>query len=297
MSEKIIITTFTDPMMGLSWECEPIFRKLETHFAGQIEFHTVMALLVRNVRDFMTPDELALKPGEGIRRYNVRLAKIYESEEPIRGMPINMTDFHLFSVEQPSSLPLNLAYHAARLTDAENAERFLYNLRYATVVDCRPTTQTEELLAVARKTGIDVDTFLRHIHDGSAAESLEQDLRVWQGTGVHSLPAYIIQCGERAALLQSFDYMDFVSAIEKLSSGSIKPQTPEPSIEIVREFLHKHPLISSIELRDAFDLTDTDAARQLLQPLSDSREIEIQEANRSWFAFYRNHRTFCYTDT
>ena len=293
MNKKITVTTFTDPMMGLSWECEPIFRKLETHFAGQIEFRTVMALLVRNVRDFMTPDELAVEPVEGIRRYNARLAKIYESEESISGMPINMTDFRLFDAEHTSSLPLNLAYHAAKLTDAESAERFLYNLRYATVVDCRPTTQTEEILEVARKTGIDVNTFLRHIRDGSAAESLEQDLRVWQGTGVHSLPAYLIQYGERAVLLQSFDYMDFVSVIVELSGRSVTPHTPEPSIEVVREFLHKHPLLSSIELRDAFNLTDTDAARQLLQPLSDSREIEIKSANRSWFVFYSNHRKFC----
>ena len=188
MNKKITVTTFTDPMMGLSWECEPIFRKLETHFAGQIEFRTVMALLVRNVRDFMTPDELALEPGEGIRRYNARLAKIYESEEPISGMPINMTDFRLFSAERPSSLPLNLAYHAAKLTDAESTERFLYNLRYATVVDCRPTTQTEELLAVVQNTGLNADTFLRHFRDGSAEAALEQDLRVWRGIGVHSLP-------------------------------------------------------------------------------------------------------------
>lgn len=38
MKEKGILTTFTAPMMGLSYECEPIFRKLETHFAGQIAF-------------------------------------------------------------------------------------------------------------------------------------------------------------------------------------------------------------------------------------------------------------------
>ena len=93
-------------------------------------------------------------------------------------MPINMADFRLFDAEHTSSLPLNLAYHAVKLTDAESAERFLYNLRYATVVDCRPTTQAEELLAVARKAGIDADTFLRHICDGSAQGSLKQDLRV-----------------------------------------------------------------------------------------------------------------------
>ena len=56
--EKIIIFSFTDPMMGLSYESEPVFRKLETHFAGHIEFRYIMSGLVRNVTDFMTPEDI-----------------------------------------------------------------------------------------------------------------------------------------------------------------------------------------------------------------------------------------------
>ena len=63
---KITLTTFTDPMMGLSYECEPVMRKLETHFAGQIEFHYVMGLLVRNVHDFMMPEDYADTEAENI---------------------------------------------------------------------------------------------------------------------------------------------------------------------------------------------------------------------------------------
>ena len=29
---KVIITTFTDHMMGLSYECKPLFRRLEAHY-------------------------------------------------------------------------------------------------------------------------------------------------------------------------------------------------------------------------------------------------------------------------
>ena len=283
MSEKIIITTFTDPMMGLSWECAPLFRKLETHFTGQIEFRTVMALLVRNVRDFMTPDELALPPAEGIPRYNARLAKIYESEEPISGMPINMTKFHLFSVEQPSSLPLNLAYHAAKLTDADKADWFLYNLRYATIVDCRRTTETDELVNVAKTTGIDADAFARHLRDGSAEAALNKDLRLTQSMGIHSLPAYLLQYGGKAMLLRSFDYHDFVSVISRLTDGAINPQAVEPTTEVLRSFMYKHPLISSIELREALDFADTDTVRELVQPLIENGEVEIEEVYHGWF--------------
>ena len=109
---KITLTTFTDPMMGLSYECEPIFRKLETHFAGQIEFKYSMGLLVRNVYELCDCNELAQSPALGLHHYNARLAKIYESEESISGMPINMDGFCLFSTEETSSLPLNLAYKA-----------------------------------------------------------------------------------------------------------------------------------------------------------------------------------------
>ena len=283
MSEKIIITTFTDPMMGLSWECEPLFRKLETHFARQIEFRTVMALLVRNVRDFMTPDELALPSAEGIRRYNARLAKIYESEEPISGMPINMTEFCLFSMEQPSSLPLNLAYHAAKLTDASKADLFLYNLRYATIVDCRPTTETDELVNVAKTTGIDTDAFARHLRDGSAEAALKEDLRLVRSMGIRSLPAYLLQYGEKAMLLRSFDYQDFVSVISQLTGGAIKPRSVDPAVQTLREFLCGHPLVSSVELREAFDLSDTDTVQELVQPLIENGEVKIEEVYHGWF--------------
>ena len=63
---KITLTTFTDPMMGLSYECEPIMRKLETHFAGQIDFRSVMGLLVRNVHDFMMPEDYAAPPTKSV---------------------------------------------------------------------------------------------------------------------------------------------------------------------------------------------------------------------------------------
>lgn len=60
MCEKIKITVFTDPMMGLSYESEPVREKLEKTFEGKIEFDYVMALLVRDVSDFMLPKEIAL---------------------------------------------------------------------------------------------------------------------------------------------------------------------------------------------------------------------------------------------
>ena len=97
MSNKVNIITFTDPMMGLSYECEPIFRKLETHFEEKIEFKYLMSVLVKNVYDLVNPADLSVSKELALKNYNARLAKIYENEESISGMPINMRGFQLFS--------------------------------------------------------------------------------------------------------------------------------------------------------------------------------------------------------
>ena len=117
--EKVILTIFTDPMMGLSYECEPIFDRFKNEYGDGLEIRYVMAGLVRDVSDFMMPEELSYPPEEGIRRYCKRLAGIYKSEEAIGGLPINMEGFHLFDTEHRSSYPLCIAYEAAKLTDPD----------------------------------------------------------------------------------------------------------------------------------------------------------------------------------
>ena len=41
--EKVTLTTFTDPMMGLSYEQEPVYEKLTETFGERLEFRYVMA--------------------------------------------------------------------------------------------------------------------------------------------------------------------------------------------------------------------------------------------------------------
>lgn len=216
MDEKIILTAFTDPMMGLSYESEPIMDRLKKEYGEQIEFRYVMSLLVRDVSDFMTPQELAMEPETGIRRYCERLARIYKDEESIGGLLINMDGFCLFDAAHRSSKPLNLAYKAAQLAAPEKADRFLTALRHATVIDCRPTTHEDEIMKVVRQTGIDEKAFIRHVQDGSAEVALEEDLAYTRRLGIRSLPAYLIQHGDKALLMQSFDYSDFVKVISEV---------------------------------------------------------------------------------
>ncbi|MBQ2663411.1 MAG: DsbA family protein [Clostridia bacterium] len=282
--DKVIITTFTDPMMGLSYECEPIFRKLETHFKDRIEFRYKMGGLVRSVYDLVDPRDLSKGKETAIKNYNVRLAKIYESEEAIMGMPINMTDFHLFSTGHTSSIPLNLAYKAVQLAENEKADLFLYNLRYATIVDCRPTTHLDEILEAVRKTNIDTEIFLNYYNNGMAQSELEKDLQMGYEMGIRSLPAYLIQYGGKAMLIQSLiGYNAFAEAIEKITDGEVKLQKVTQTTEALRKLINAHPLISPIEIREALDFDSIEEVREFVEPLLDSKEIEIEKVYHGWF--------------
>ena len=60
-TDSIHLTIFTDPMMGLSYESEPMLARLRDMYRGRIEFRYVMYLMVRDVADYMLPEELAME--------------------------------------------------------------------------------------------------------------------------------------------------------------------------------------------------------------------------------------------
>lgn len=211
------MTVFTDPMMGLSYESEPIPDALSARYGEQLQIRYVMSVLVRNVSDFMTPNERALPPDAGIPLYCKRLARIYKSEESIGGLPIHMEGFRLFDPEHRSSRPLCLAYKAAQIAAPDKTDAFLKKLRHATVLDCRPTTHEDEILAIVRASGIEEAAFLTAFHDGRADAALEQDLAFTRSMGVRTLPSCLIQHGGHAVFLQSFDIEEFTAIIDRLA--------------------------------------------------------------------------------
>ena len=196
-------------MMGLTYECEPIYDKLKERYPT-IELRWVMSVLVRDVSDFILPDET-------IAQYNKRLARIYESEQSIGGLPISMPDLHLFDEQHRSSLPLNLAYKAAQLADIDRADEFLKNLRHATIVDVLPTTHFDVILKLVRDTGIDEDRFTQYYNDGTTQTMLEHDLNMVRKLNIRTLPAYMIQYGERSVIIRNLiSYESFVEIIKQL---------------------------------------------------------------------------------
>ncbi|WP_081782118.1 DsbA family protein [Pseudomonas sp. CHM02] len=284
MPKKLTISNFTDPMMGLSYESEPFFRKLETHFQRRVTLKFIMSGLVRNVYDFVDPNDLLMGRELALDRYNARLAKIYEDEEYISGMPIKMKGLQLFSTEHTSSIPLNLAYKAAQIVDISKADLFLYNLRYATIVECRPTTRFDEILAVVKRTLIDVDAFVTCYNDGRAQAALDKDFQFRQTLGLRTLPAYLFEYDGRNTLAKGvLNYDDFCQVIEQLTNNEMVEIPPVVSLESVRELVNLHPLISPIEIKYALNLASLGEVKELIKPLLSSGEISIHDVPNGWF--------------
>lgn len=164
------------------------------------------------------------------------------------------------------------------------ADLFLYNLRYATIVECRQTTKIAEILRVVKLTGIDRKQFSRHYNGTSAAMELQKDFSTVRALSVNSLPSYLLEYKGREILIRSLiGYEDFVGAIHQLTKGEIIPSKVIANTEALEKFLTKHPLISPIEIREAFDLPNEETVQELIQPLVEDAKIEIQEVYHGWF--------------
>lgn len=221
-------------MMGLSYECEPIFRKLETHFENKIEFKFIMSALVRNVFDLVDENYLLIGKKFAVDKYNAELAKIYESEEKISGMPIIMKNFNLFSEKNFSS--------------------------------------------------IDIEKFLQVYDDGTAEKNFNEDLKICQTLNIHRLPSYVIQYKNQSAFVSELiGYDVFLEIIDRLSDFEVKPRKFKRTQENLKKLLKKHPLISQIELKEAFDFEKFDEVDEFIAPLIEENFVEMKKVKNTYF--------------
>lgn len=265
--EQITIELFTDPMMGLSYESEPVYRKLETHFGDRLRFRYRMGWLVRNVYDLVNPVDLKAGREHAIERYNGRLADIYRSEEAIGGLPIVMDYFHLFSVSEDSSKPLNIAFKSFEILAPDLAEQFLYKMRYGIIVENRMLLKIEEIVKLVLDFGIDTDAFLKCYH-GAAQKAFEADISEMEHLGIRHLPACRITYGNKSmAFLGVLNYEFYVNAIRNITEGKFVPEPIQMNDELVCNLFKKHPLISVVELREALDFSCNQETFEYVSPI------------------------------
>ncbi|KAF1683493.1 DsbA family protein [Veillonella sp. R32] len=281
---KVSITIFTDPMMGLSYESEPTIRRLETHFADQLELCYAMGLLVNNVYDFVNRKDLMVSQSYALSQYAKHLGTIYNQEEHIGGLPIDMKSCQLFDETHITSKPLNLAYKVIEMLRPERAQAFLYELRYATIVEQRQMTDITELVKLAGDFGVSRQEFLELYHSEMANQALLKDIVLCQQLGIRSLPAYLIQFNNKQMVVCGvLNYEDFLSYIETVTAGMINSRAVQFSEDALKKILVKHPHIHYLEIKSAFNLLDMKEIDFILAKWESSGYITKEYVKHSYF--------------
>lgn len=280
--DKIIITNFTDPVCTWCWGTEPIFRKLETHFPGLIEFRYVMGGLVEDVHKMYDPANGIGSSDVGA--FNRQVASHWVEASNRHGMPVDSERFELFSEEYPSTYPQNIAYKAAQMSDPYKADLFLYNLRVAAAAEARLISHEDVLVSIASETGMDIGAFLTHLYDGTAERAFNADRGLMAGLGVHGFPTFLVKYNSAQYMLRGYNnYETFVAVISSATQGAVKPIDVEASEDNLLSFMEAHPRMAAEEIRQAFDFKTTEDVRSFVAPMVESGELEIQEAGNGWF--------------
>lgn len=295
METKILeIIEFTDPVCTWCWGSEPVLRTLETHFDDQLKLSYIMGGLVKDITAFYDSYNAI---GGDPERSNQNIAKHWLEASERHGMPVLVEGFKLFTEEQPSTYPQNVAYKAAQLQNEEKANRFLRRIREASAAEAQQTNLTEVLVELASEVGLDIARFLEDFSNGKAQKAFEEDLYTTSQYRAHGFPSFLIKYGENSTLLRGYQsYANFKAVITHLSNGVVKEITVASGEDAVLDFITKYLSVAPIELKMALNLTLEDLDEHV-NSLINKKLITKRLAGNGYFLTPRSNPMACDPET
>lgn len=288
------IIEFTDPVCTWCWGSEPVLRKLETRFGEQLKISFVMAGLVKDITSFYDRyNDIGGDPA----RSNANIAKHWLEASERHGMPVQSEGFKLFSQEYPSTYPQNIAYKATQIQDQVLANRYLRRIREASAAEAKLTNRTEVLVELAAEVGLDVARFLEDFSHGAAQMAFEDDLEVTARYQAHGYPTFLVRFGEKETLLRGYrKYEDFKAVMELLTNGAIHERLVPASEEAIMAFIRTYVSVAPIEIKMAFDLTDSEL-KTTVDSLLTQQLITRREVGNGYFISPTTSSMACDTAT
>jgi putative protein-disulfide isomerase len=263
MSENMFveILQFTDPVCTWCWGSEPLLRKVETRYQGQVRIKYVMGGLVKDIKDFFDSHN---NIGGDPEQSNTQIAHHWLDASQRHGMPVKVEGFKLFTNEDRSTYPQNIAYKAAEMEDVGLANRFLRRVREASAAESRQTNKTEILIELATEVGLDVPKFIERFTDGSALKAFKDDLYTVSQYGVRGFPTFLVKYGERESLMRGYQSYDaFRAVIDNLTGGTINDKSIDKTDDNLLAFVGKYDRVAPVEIQEALGYTSEDLARVL----------------------------------
>ena len=295
METQIVeVIQFTDPVCTWCWGSEPVLRTLETRYGPQIKTSYIMGGLVKDIFSFYDSfNDIGGDP----ERSNRNIALHWLDASKRHGMPVKAEGFKLFSKENPSSYPQNIAYKAAQFQNEEKANRFLRRMREASAAEAKITSTTEVLLELASEVGLDIAKFLDDYTNGKANEAFEEDLYIASQYRARGFPSFLIKYGDKSMMLRGYhSYADFKSIISNLSKGELKELKVERNEESVLSFINKYNSAAPVEVKTAFSLSDEEFEK-IESSMLKKQHITKQEAGNGYFLLPRVTPMVCDVET
>ncbi len=271
---KITVYQFTDPLCIWCWGNEPVMRAIDYLYGDKIDTEFVMGGLVEDITTLF--DDLA-SADDVVERANERLHRNRIAASSRHGMPVSAECVNLFSREQPSSFPQNIAYEAAKRQDPVAAKRFLRRIREAAFAEARPTARIDVLIELAAETGLDVAEFVDEYTHGNAQADFMQDRTKCRRNGITGFPSYLIKSEQTSIILGGYQNLGtFHTIIRRLSDGKIKPRKVGPSQANVADFIKRYSTVYPVEIETAFGL-DRDQTDLIINQLTADKRIAVEQ--------------------
>lgn len=295
MESKVLeIIEFTDPVCTWCWGSEPVIRTLETRFGSQLKISYIMGGLVKDITAFYDNYN---NIGGDPESSNKSIAKHWVEASERHGMPVKIEGFKLFTKEQPSTYPQNIAYKAAQMQDEAKANRFLRRIREASAAEAQQTNLTEVLIELASEVGLDISRFLEDFTNGKAKAAFEEDLSTTAQFRAHGFPTFLIRYGEKSTLLRGYqNYNNFKAVINQVTNGEIKEVKVNPTEENVLEFINKYYSLAPVEIKMTFDLSEVEFEK-IQHSLLEKQLISKKEAGNGYFLSPKSNPLACDIET
>lgn len=289
--KTVEIIEFTDPACTWCWGSEPILRKLETLYEGNIEINFIMGGLVKDIRNFR--DDLNDIGGE-VSDVNAQVASHWLEASERHGMPVEPKGFSLFSEEAPSTYPMNIAYKAAQFQSEVLAKKLLRRIRVAVETEARKANQMEVLIELAGECGLDIAKFIESFSDGTAEKAFQEDLKITSSYRVHGFPSFLVKSSDGKEILlrgyQSFE--TFKAVIDQITNGELVQKNIAKNEESIMNFINKFEHVAAFEIATAFDLSKTEL-EEIIQSLEKQNLIKIIKAGNGYFVTPSSNPLYC----
>lgn len=227
---KLDIFYYTDPDCSWCWATEPLIKKVQEEYAGQVRLTFRMGGLLEKWDNFFDSLNQIGRP-EQVAPHWVEVARR-------SGMPI---DEKIWYEDPPASTyPGCIAYKAALFQDPSLAEVYLRRLREAVMTERRNIARESVLFGIAEEVGLDMDLFRKAFLTGPAREAFNEDLREARGRGITGFPTLVIRnsIGREITLVGYRPYKDYENAMKRLATEALHKMPLLPIIDFIRKYGH-----------------------------------------------------------